>query len=389
MSSPRSHLARANDVLNYLYDFRVHCPDTHLSFLTRVPFLSLLSLGISHQRIGTGCTGTTVNAESWELCVTHDRYLLMHTRAPVVSTSINRSVNSHARPRTMSKSIHLYCPSNKRTVSSFVITPFQSNDQVLKAIRLVFQIPNVTLYTTDAKPIKLDSIQEDQRILVAASPTEIILPDSPPEFEFYEGQEGEDVDHDLDTYGEPWESLSEREKCNHVMSLNEVKPSTRNKLRIVRQWQPVLDDLTAVESEKKYDPEECEALIEQRWRSTIEHFLPTKIKTASKLRDPKVVAGIAVLSSITPGQSRLAAEILQEAIQSRVSDGHETSLAVQFQDIVSAVTIIFESAGVVAAKSMKAKSARAREKERKKALRGKAKEGAKGKGKAGGVSEKE
>jgi hypothetical protein len=289
----------------------------------------------------------------------------------------------------MSKTIHLYCPSNKQTVSDFIITPFQSNDQVLKAIRLAFQIPHVTLYTADAKPIKLDAIQEDQRILVAATLNENILPDSLTEFEFYDGQEGEDVDQDLDGYGEPWETLSEREKCDHVMSLHEVTPSTRNKMRIARQWQPVLDDLSSVETQEGLGPSECESLIEQRWRTTIQHFLPTKLKTASKTQDPKMVAGLAVLSSVTPGQSRLALEILEEAIQQRVLDGHETLLAVQFQDIVSAITTIYERVGVVAAKSMRVKSAKAREKERKKALRENAKGLTKGKSKIGGVSEKE
>jgi hypothetical protein len=325
--------------------------------------------------------------------VTHDGYLLIYNGAfinltlPLALTLINKPVNLHAQPRTMSKSINLYCPSNKRTVSDFVITPFQSNDQVLKAIRLAFSIPHVTLYTTDAKPIKLDAIQEDQRILVAATPTEIILPDSTQEFEFYDGQEGEDVDHDLECYGQPWESLSEREKCDHVMSLNEVKPSMRNKMRIARQWQPVLEDLNAAGTQQDLSQIECESLIEQRWRSTIDHFLPAKIKTANKLHDPKVVAGLAMFSSITPGQSRLASEILEEAIQQRVSDGHDTLPAVQFQDIVSAITMIYERAGVVAAKSMRAKSAKAKEKERKKALREKAKGGAKGKGRISGVGE--
>jgi hypothetical protein len=298
----------------------------------------------------------------------------------------------------MSKTVHLHCPSINRTVANFVISPFQSNDQILQGVRLALQIPHATLYTAEAKLIKLDSIQEDQRILVAATPLEHMLPDSPIEFEFYDGQESENVDPDLDGYGQIWESLSEREKCDHIMSLNHLEPTTRNKLRIVRQWQPVLEDLTILEdatSEQlgtQFPAMECEALIEQRWHSTIDHLFPdtlkpTKLKPAGKYWDPKVVAALSVLSSLTPGQARLAVEFLEEAVQLRVSDGQDKSPGVQVRDVVNAITIIYERAGVIAAKLTKPKSAKARERERKKALREKMKAGAKGKGKALGEGE--
>jgi hypothetical protein len=287
----------------------------------------------------------------------------------------------------MSKIVQLHCPSLKRTVDNYVVSPFQSNDQVFQSIRVALQIPHVTLYTVDAKPLtKLDTIQEGQRILVAAATSERMLPDSPYEYEYYDGQEGDDVDPDSEGYGQSWESLSEREKCDHIMGLNESKPTSRNKLRFARQWQAISDDLAAVRDQET-DSGECEALIEQRWRLSIDHFLPdnmkpAKLKTSGKFWDEQVVAALAVLSSLIPGQARLAAEFLEEAVQMRITDGVETSPLLQLTDVDNAVTLIFEHAGVIPAKLTKPKSAKAREKERKKALREKTKGDAKAKGRA-------
>lgn len=198
-----------------------------------------------------------------------------------------------------------------------------------------------------------------------------MLPDSLAEFEFYDGQEGDDE-------GE-WEWLSEREKCDHIMSLNEKKPRTRNKLRITRSWETVEDELEVIgKKDVGFDGKEADALIEERWRANIDHFLPDgmkppKLKVNGKFWDPQVIAGLSVLSSFTPGQARLAAEFLEEAVQMRIGDGVDMSPAVQAQDIVNAVTIVYERAGVIKEKLTKPKSAKARENQRKKALREKAK----------------
>lgn len=267
----------------------------------------------------------------------------------------------------MSTTIQLHCPSRKRTIDNFVISPFQSNDQILQGIRIALQIPYAGLYTVDAKAItKFDSLQEDQRVLVAAAADERMLPDSPPDFVLYDGQEGDDIDPDLDGYGQSWESLSEREKCDHIMSLHESKPTTRNKLRFTRQWQAVSDELAVVVGEQGQDAKESDALIEQRWRTTVDHFLqdsmkPAKVKTAGKFWDEKVVAGLAIMSSLMPGQAQLAIEFLEEAVQLRVSDGVETSPLIQVEDVVNAVIIIYERAGVIPMKLTKPKSAKARE----------------------------
>ena len=118
-----------------------------------------------------------------------------------------------------------------------------------------------------------------------------------------------------------------------------------------------------------------------------ESIKPAKLKTGGKFWDDKVVAGLAVLSSLAPGQARLAMELLEEAVLLRVTDGVETDPVIQLVDVVNAVTIIFERAGVIPMKLTKPKSAKAREKERKKALREKAKGNAKGKGKVSPAKE--
>jgi hypothetical protein len=278
----------------------------------------------------------------------------------------------------MSKTIQLHCPSTKRTVDGFVISPFQSHDQILQGVRLALQIPYAGLHAVDAKPItKLDLLHEDQRVLVAAAKDELMLPDSPAEYEFYDGQEGEDVDLDL---GE-WEDLSEEEKCAHVQRLNEVKPETRNKLRFTRRWEDVQHDLV---TQRLPGSKEAEDLIMQRWATSLDHFLPSACKpaklkpspTANEFWDPHAVGAIAVLASTTPGQSRLAAEFLDEAVQLRRADRDDGGLKiVQYTDVVNAVTILYEKAGVVPARLTKKGGGKAREKERKKMFREKRKKG--------------
>ena len=102
--------------------------------------------------------------------------------------------------------VQLHCPSTKKTVEDFYITPFQTLEQVLPSVRLALNLKYAKIYTTDAKPITEPStLQEDQRVLVAASATEVMLPDSPSEWVLYDGEEGDDVDVNVDCYGLGWE----------------------------------------------------------------------------------------------------------------------------------------------------------------------------------------
>jgi len=214
-----------------------------------------------------------------------------------------------------------------------------------------------------------------------------MLPDSPVEFEYYDGQEAEDVDPDLGL--QDWEDLNESEQCQHVQSLNETKPTSRNRLRFTRRWEVVGEEMAAITAGQVLLGTEIEGLIEQRWDLSLDQFLPKALKPLklkpeknnNEFWDPPVVAAIAVLASLTPGQSRLAAGFLEEAVQMRIGDGDDVSTVVQLGDAVNAVTIIYERAGVVKEKLTKAKSGKAREREKKKAVRERRK---KGKGGVGG-----
>ena len=279
----------------------------------------------------------------------------------------------------MSKFIHLHCPTTNHTVPSFTISPYHSPEQIHQAIRLALKIPHASLYTTSAKPItKLDSIQDSQRVLVAASEDEVMLPDSPVASEFYYGQEEGDVDPDLDLAA--WAHLDEQGRCRHIESLNELKPETRNKLRYTRHW----DDVSAnLAPERLPRSKDAEALIEQRWATTLDHFLPSSMKpfklkpspAANEFWDPRAVGAIAVLAGMMLGQARLAVGYLGEAVRMRVGEGEDRSGVVQYGDVVGAVEMISEKAGVVPARMAKGKGRKGREKEKKRAARAERKKG--------------
>jgi hypothetical protein len=103
--------------------------------------------------------------------------------------------------------IQLHCPSTNKTVDGFIIGgAFPKLDQILPGVRIALDIKYAALYTTEAKPMnEPSSLQDDQRVLVAASADEIMLPDSPREWVLYDGEEGDDVDPDAESYGIGWE----------------------------------------------------------------------------------------------------------------------------------------------------------------------------------------
>ena len=101
--------------------------------------------------------------------------------------------------------VQLYCPSTKKTVEGFFVTPFQTLEQVLPSVRLALNLKYAAIYTIEAKPITEPStLQEDQRVLVAASASETMLPDSPSEWVLYDGEEGDDVGMNVECYGLEW-----------------------------------------------------------------------------------------------------------------------------------------------------------------------------------------
>lgn len=160
------------------------------------------------------------------------------------------------------------------------------------------------------------------------------------------------------------------------MSLNTVKPSSRNKLRVTRPWQSVQADLATFETilPETIDTSAAETNIEQCWQLTYDHFLPSsmappKFKIAGKIWDEQVVGALGVLSSFTHGQATLAQGFLEEAVKMRIEEeGKHASATVQVQDVNTAIGIIYERAGFAPTKLTKAKT-KAGGRERRKAMK--------------------
>ncbi|KAE8837394.1 hypothetical protein PTNB85_04729 [Pyrenophora teres f. teres] len=278
--------------------------------------------------------------------------------------------------------VQLYCPSNKKTVDGFVIGAYQKPEQVLQGVRLALGIKHAALYTVDAKAVgDPHSLQEDQRVLVAARETEKMLPDAPYSYVLYDGEEGEDVGPDTEGCEQEWDDLSDYEKCAHIWSLNEMKPTTRNKLRITRPYMSVQADVDALSSSSSSMlPIDHEIAIEESWGITIEHFLPSSMKPpsskfSSKTCDTSTLAALSLFSSFTHGQARLARDVLEDAVALRTEEdqGDDKDPVVREQDVLNAITIVYERAGVLPAKLTKVKTEKARRKDGRKAAKGKRK----------------
>ncbi|KAG9188982.1 hypothetical protein G6011_05850 [Alternaria panax] len=281
--------------------------------------------------------------------------------------------------------VKLYFPSTKKTVDNFIIGAFQNLDQVLQGVRLALGIKYAALYTTDAKPIyEPGSLDNDDRVLVAASAKETMLPDAPPEWVLYDGEEGDDVDPNTEGYGQEWDTLSDHEKYVHMTSLHEQKPSTRNKLRITRAYKAVEADFRLIDARRPASIPVAEdyATIEQHWGMLLKDLIPASMKRgpgltpSNKLPAASTVTAISVLSTFTHGQSRLALEVMEEAVALRTQDeeGDDGDPVLQQHDVLSAIEIVYERAGVLPARRTKGKSGKVREREKRRAARERRKE---------------
>ncbi|KAL6702910.1 hypothetical protein ACN47E_000811 [Coniothyrium glycines] len=251
--------------------------------------------------------------------------------------------------------IQLHCPSSRATVDDFVISPYATNEHVLQGVRLAFNIKHAALYTTDARLVSdVHSIQEGERVLVAATSNELMLADAPPGIMFYNGEEGDDMDLDTESFDQNWEDLTDSEMCEHIVNLNRLKPTGRNKLRITQSWSSVHSAMLSLEATAPgaVDIANTETKIEQCWQVTYDRFLPTsmapqKFKVNGKIWDEKILAALCVMSSFTHGQAGLAREFLESAVKSRAQKGEDTSPAIQAQDVCNAIFTIYESVGAL------------------------------------------
>lgn len=211
------------------------------------------------------------------------------------------------------------------------------------------------------------------------------------------------------TTSQPWQTtnslsspffpqdLTDTEKRLHITFLSTLKPTTRNKLRITREYAAVRGDLLSIQQSDlsidnrstKLSVSQHEDLIQDRWGIPLEHFLrlvniPSAVKcpsygtktpstsssssvavTTTSLT-PATIAGLALMASLSHGQAKLAAEVLSEAVVMRLGgkDQEEKELRLREDDVGNAVEIVYERADVVPVKLTAGKKTRKRAKGR-------------------------
>lgn len=148
-------------------------------------------------------------------------------------------------------------------------------------------------------------------------------------------------------------------------------------MRITRPYKSVQADITTLNDTALIQPQpsasassDMESLIEARWAISLEAFLPAHMKpptakhtTSLKSLSASTLAALAIYSSFTHGQARLAREVLEEAVALRTEEdqGDDKDPVVRTDDVVNAVRMVYERAGVIPAKLTKGKSGRLRE----------------------------
>ena len=153
-------------------------------------------------------------------------------------------------------------------------------------------------------------------------------------------------------------------------------------MRITRPYKSLEAELHFFEykGSSTFEFTEDDARVERYWGITVKQFIPFSMKAgpstnlSQKLTSPTAFA-IMILSSFTHGQSRLALEVLEEAIALRTQDeqGDNKDPALQTQDVLNAIAIVYERADLIPANLTKVKSGKSKEREKRKAAREKKK----------------
>jgi hypothetical protein len=122
-----------------------------------------------------------------------------------------------------------------------------------------------------------------------------------------------------------------------------------------------------------------EALVQERWNVPLDLFLKqtakhpasssaaaAKFHTSPSSLSSTTVATLAIFSSLTHGQARLAGEVLCEAVALRTKEdqGEAKDPVLRENDVRNAVEIVYERAGVVPVKLTKGKGGKARDRKR-------------------------
>jgi len=106
----------------------------------------------------------------------------------------------------MGLSIALHCPTINKAKSIFGLVPSKKHDEILQDIRSLFGIDYAATYDIRGKPIDdICACKPGDLVQVAAEKFEIMVPYSPRNCIFYNGEEMEKItDAWTDGYGKPW-----------------------------------------------------------------------------------------------------------------------------------------------------------------------------------------
>lgn len=203
------------------------------------------------------------------------------------------------------------------------------------------------------------------------------------------------------------QNLSDHEKSQHILSLSVTKPSSRNKMRITRPYAAVHAEMVAIkqcdisvasaaplpssvsvsvsageqeqegegkgksEAEPSTSNTPHETLIQDRWGISLDALLPPSMKpstgkytstTHASALAPATLAALSLFASCTHGQPRLACEVLSEAVALRTEEDQteDRDPVLRMDDVLNALDMVYERAGVIPVKLTKGKSGKAR-----------------------------
>ncbi|KAI4656742.1 uncharacterized protein J4E78_006633 [Alternaria triticimaculans] len=292
----------------------------------------------------------------------------------------------------MGLSIALHCPTINKTKSAFGLVPSKKHDEILQDIRSLFGIDYAATYDIRGKPIDdICACKPGDLVQVATEKFEIMVPYSPRNCIFYNGEEMEKItDAWADGYGKPWKELNDSQRCEHITSLGTKAEDSVlvNTIRITRPYvevQQELKDIAAAAPEDMDTKQNLGTAIFTNWGKKWDMLLPPTMKPANDEMSAKVLRLLVALSSFTHGSARLVRRYLVEAVNARLSGpgGRETDDALlRDEDIVHVIGTLYEKADSLAAEMALAKEKKVQKKvkdktrkqawrARKKAARGK------------------
>lgn len=99
---------------------------------------------------------------------------------------------------------------------------------------------------------------------------------------------------------------------------------------------------------------------------------PVAAKFSSKSCDSSTLAVLSIMARFTQGQSCLALEVLEEAVALRTEEdqGDDKDPALRKDDVINAITLVYERAEVIPVKLIKGKGVKGKGKARRRSSKG-------------------